>query len=122
MSVGDREADIYELFELAEQLSSSFLVRAFHNRKVSEEAKVWDFVEEEKPAGRMKVSAKGKDKKTREAELEIRFREVNILNPKVERDKEEIPLWAIWAREVSPTGAERGARLEIVNEYRSKGF
>ena len=122
MSVGDREADIYELFELAERLSSSFLVRAFHNRKVSEEAKVWDFVEEEKPAGRMKVSAKGKDKKTREAELEIRFREVNILNPKVERDKEEIPLWAIWAREVSPTGAERALDWKLLTNTEVRDF
>lgn len=65
VSVGSHEADICELFERAEQLGSSFLVRSFHNRKVSEETKVWDLVEEEKPAGRAKVSVKGKGKKTR---------------------------------------------------------
>jgi hypothetical protein len=54
VSAGDREADIYELFELAEQLGSSFLVRSFHNRKVSDETKVWNLVGKEEPAGRMK--------------------------------------------------------------------
>ena len=62
VSVGDREADIYELFERAGQLGSSFLVRSFHKRKLSKETKVWDLGEEEEPAGRVKVSVNGKDK------------------------------------------------------------
>ena len=107
VSVGDREADIYELFERAEQLGSSFLVRSFHKRKVGKETKVWDLGEEEEPAGRVKVSVKGKDKKTREAEVEIRFREGTILNPQGERDKGEIPVWALWAGEVSPPAGVR---------------
>ena len=62
-------------------------MRSFHKRKVSEEMRVWDFVDKEVAGGRIKVSVKGKDKKTREAELEIRFREVSIRNPKGEKEK-----------------------------------
>jgi hypothetical protein len=122
VSVGDREADIYELFELGEQLGSSFLVRSFHNRKVSGETKVWDSVEEEEPAGRVKVSSKGKDKKTREAELEIRFREVSILNPKGERGKGAIRLWAIRAREVSPPAGEKALDWKLLTNIEVRDF
>lgn len=120
VSVGDREADIYELFECAQQQGVSFLVRSFHNRKVCEDTKVWEVVDSEIPAGRMKVSVKGKDKRERGAELEIRYREVRIKNPK--RQKEDITLWAIRAREASPPKGEEGLDWKLLTNREIRDF
>lgn len=120
VSIGDREADIYELFERAQQKGVSFLVRSFHNRKVSEDTKVWEVVDREIPAGRMKVSVKGKDKRERVAELEIRFREVRVKNPK--RQKEDITLWAIRAKEVSSPKGEEGLDWKLLTNREIRDF
>ncbi|TVM03726.1 MAG: hypothetical protein CV087_04020 [Candidatus Brocadia sp. WS118] len=120
VSVGDREADIYELFELASQREVSFLVRSFHNRRVSEDAKVWEVVDKEVSGGRMRVFVKGKDKREREAELEIRFREVRIRHPK--REKEELRLWAIRAKEVSPPKGEAGLDWKLLTNREVRDF
>ncbi len=120
VSVGDREADIYELFELASQQEVSFLVRSFHNRRVCEDTKVWEVVDREVPVGRMRVFVKGKDKREREAELAIRFREVRIRHPK--REKEEVRLWAIRAKEVSPPKGEEGLDWKLLTNREVRDF
>ncbi len=120
VSVGDREADIYELFELASQQEVSFLVRSFHNRRVCEDTKVWEVVDREVPVGRMRVFVKGKDKREREAELEIRFREVRIRHPT--REKEEVRLWAIRAKEVSPPKGEEGLDWKLLTNREVRDF
>jgi len=120
VSVGDREADIYELFERAKQQDVSFLVRSFHNRRVSEDTKVWEVVDREVSAGGMKVCVKGKDKREREAELEIRFREVRIVNPK--RDKEEVRLWAIRAKEALPPAGEKALDWKLLTNIEVRDF
>ena len=120
VSVGDREADIYELFELARQQRVSFLVRSFHNRRVCEDTKVWEVVDREVPVGRMRVFVKGKDKREREAELEIRFREVRIRNPK--REKEDVSLWAIRAKEVSAPRGEEGLDWKLLTNIEVRDF
>lgn len=120
VSVGDREADIYELFERASQQSVSFLVRSFHNRRVCEDTKVWEVVDREVPGGKMKVFVKGKDKREREAELEIRFREVRIRNPK--KEKEVVRLWAIRAKEVSPPGGGEGLDWKLLTNREVRDF
>ena len=89
VSVGDREADVYELFELTEELDCSFVVRSAQNRRTTEGAKTWDLVEREKASGEIKVSISRKGKKEREAELEIRFRELTLRVPRDKKNKKE---------------------------------
>jgi Transposase DNA-binding len=49
VAVCDREADIYQLFELANQLKVKVLVRAMHNRCLENGEKLWDsFVHQER--------------------------------------------------------------------------
>lgn len=110
VSVGDREADIYELFELADELDCSFVVRSSQNRRTTEGVKTWDLVEGEKASGKIKVSIYRKGKKEREAELDIRFREVTLQVPRDiinKREKKAITLYAISAKEVSPPEGEK---------------
>ncbi len=120
VSVGDREADIYELFEHAQRQGVSFLVRSFHNRRVCEDTKVWEVVDREVPVGKMRVFVKGKGKAEREAELEIRFREVRIRHPK--RENEEVRLWAIRAKEVSPPKGEEGLDWKLLTNREVRDF
>ncbi len=109
VSVGDREADIYELFELAEELDCSFVVRSAQNRRTTEGAKTWDLVEGENASGKIKVNICRKGKKEREAELEIRFREVTLRVPRDKKNKKEkrsLTLFAVSAKEASPPKGE----------------
>lgn len=122
VSVGDREADVYELFELAEQLQGNFLVRSSQNRKTAENIKTWDLVEKEKPSGIMKVSVCGKDKKEREAELEIRFLKVRIPAPQKKRQKGEVILWAISAKEANTPKGEKILHWKLFTNIKVEDF
>lgn len=122
VSVGDREADIYELFELALELGCNLLVRSAQNRKTSEDIKVWDLIESEAPAGKMSVRVRGRNKRVREAELEIRYRRVVIQAPKDRRKKGEVTLWGISAREVYPPEGEKALHWRLLTNIEVRSF
>lgn len=122
VSVGDREADVYELFELAEQLKCNFLVRSSQNRKTAKNIKTWDLVEKEKPSGIMKVSVCGKDKKEREVELEIRFLKVIIPVPQNKKKKGEVILWAISAKEANTPKGEKVLHWKLFTNIKVENF
>ncbi len=103
VSVGDRESDIHELFEEAEELGVNFLARSCQNRRTSQETKVWDLVENSKCAGSMDVRLKD----GREVKLEIYFQEVTLLPPRDNKScRGEIQIYAISAKEASSSGKE----------------
>jgi len=108
VSVGDRESDIHELFEEAEELGASFLARSSQNRRTSQECRVWDLVENSRAVGKMNVCLKDGQK----VKLEIRFQEVTILAPIGKKDcKGDVTLYAISAREESVSGVEGDIKL-----------
>jgi hypothetical protein len=77
VSVGDREADIYELFHaaLSDPQGPKLLVRANRDRLLSEgQGHLWEYVKAQPCSGihRIAVPRRGK-RPAREAELEIRF-------------------------------------------------
>lgn len=98
VSVGDREADIYELFELAASSRCELLIRAIQNRKTAEEKLLWDLLKEQDSQGCMIVQLpKSEKREAREANLEIRYKKVDI---KKTRSKQTTALWAIYVNEV----------------------
>lgn len=111
VSVGDREADVYDLFLVERPVGVDLLVRARSNRLVAHpERKLWDYV------GAAEISAtKGihvaqrEGRPARTALLKVRWREVT-LSPPTHRASEKLPsvkVWAILSREESPPeGAE----------------
>ena len=106
VSIGDRESDIHELFEEAEELGVSFVARSSQNRRTSQESKVWDLVENSQAVGNMNVRLKD----GREVKLEVRFQRVTILAPIRNKGcKGNITLYAISAIEES--SAEGVVRL-----------
>jgi hypothetical protein len=119
VSVGDRESDIHELFEEAEELEVNFLVRSCQNRRTSQAIKVWDLVENSKPAGIMDVRLKD----GREVKLVIRFQEVTLLAPRDNKScKGDIKLYAISAKEVSSRGKESKLCWRLFTNIKVKCF
>jgi len=101
VSVGDREADIFELFQLTKEIENApkLLIRARHNRKLKEEQqKLWETMMELPVSGKMIVEVPRKPgQKKRIATLDIRFSKVKLL-----KGKEYIEVWSIYANEPAP--------------------
>lgn len=109
VSVGDREADIYELFEHAQKdpNGAKVLVRAERDRALAEEQKHlleklhtgqsgWEY--------ELHVPRKG-NIPTRTANMEIRFSEVILKPPLMKSDLPNIKIWAILTEEIdAPEG------------------
>ena len=109
MTVCDREADIYEMFVVAqEKNNASLLVRANVDRCLDEQEgihKLWQKVEQQPIAGHLSVEITGNQKrKARQATVSIRFTPVK-LKPPWRPDQKKLPpvtLNAILVREENP--------------------
>jgi hypothetical protein len=106
VSVGDREADIYDLFMLERSPGVDLLVRAAENRRVeAEERYLWAAVAASPVVASAEVKVPPRNGQAgRTAQLEIRWRKIT-LRPPLKRAKEKLPLvtvWAVWAVETAP--------------------
>jgi len=104
VSVGDREADIYELFELAlkQPDGPGLLVRASQNRILAQEqGHLWEKVNAQAVAGMQEVCMPRRGKRpARVARLEVRFAKVTLRPPISKAKLQELTVWAVLAREV----------------------
>ena len=110
VSVGDREADIYELFSEAIHTNpdgARLLVRAQHNRQLKdEELRLWGTLQSQSMAGKIHIQVpRSSNQPARQAELEIRFAKVTLCVPvdkkraAVGKSLPEVQVWAILAEE-----------------------
>jgi hypothetical protein len=112
VSVGDREADIYELFEmvLSDPSGAKLLIRAEQDRLLAEgQGHLWDKMARQEVAGTQEIQVpRRKNHPARVARLEVRFAEVTLKSPKNKKRRRELTLWAVWAREAEePAEGER---------------
>jgi hypothetical protein len=80
--IGDRDADIYELFFSEPTEQSELLIRARHNRKIAEGSQLWQHIGEQKVTATEEIiipDRTGKRKKI--VTVHIRYKEVEILCP-----------------------------------------
>ncbi len=87
--VGDRESDMYELFIDAEKDGLHVLARNRINRRTTEGEKLYNLLADTAVCGKYKIDVSGdirKQKKKREATLQIKFREVCIKQPNTKND------------------------------------
>ncbi len=110
VSIGDREADLFELFALArDPQSPRLLVRAHKGRarQVIHDATLtplWEHVTGLPAAGRLELQLPRRgSRRARRAELEVRFAPVQIKAPKGSADA-PLDLWAVhlWERDPPP--------------------
>jgi hypothetical protein len=103
VSIGDREADIYELFAMATSPDAPrLLVRMekTRNRQV-EEQHLWDFMTDRKIAGELMVHIPRRGaNKGRDAWMDIRYAEVQLTPPKrLVGSHKPIRVWAVYLLE-----------------------
>lgn len=109
VTVADRESDIYEFFLCARTLERDVLIRARHDRRIMEETgRLFTYLDRQPVAGNCVIEVPRHSKlntPSRETSLEIRFSSVTLQPSSKCRkpDLPEIPLYAVWARETSPS-------------------
>lgn len=105
VSVGDREADIFELFHEAVRNISGphLLIRAEKSRKRhSEQGHLWEEMAQKPVAGFQQIEIPRKGNRPRRvARLAIRFAPVTLQPPK-SKGLKSISIWAVYACEVAP--------------------
>jgi hypothetical protein len=106
VSVGDREADVYDLFLVERGVGVDLLIRAAQDRKAEHEEKyLWAAMATAALAATVTVHMGARAAQpAREATLNLRWRQVT-LRPPNSRAKEQLPnvrVWAVWAVEPDP--------------------
>ncbi len=111
VSVGDREADVYELFAEAAQDASGakLLVRAERTRRmVKEHGSLWEYMAGQAQAGiqELHVPRRGK-RAARTARMAVHYAPVELRPPKRKPHLPTVHLWAVWSHELeAPEGVE----------------
>jgi len=110
VSVGDREADLYELFAAARDRSNAahLLVRASQNRCVQQECSyLFDHLYGLDVAGEYELPVEARPgRKARVAQLSVRFARVTLEPPKGKRKLGPVEVYAVLAREEDPPPQE----------------
>ena len=110
VSVGDREADFYELFCQARdrQGGAHLLVRACQNRSVGKEyGHLFDHLHGLEPAGEYELAVAARhNRKARETTLSVRFAKVVLQPPQGKSNLGPVQMHAVLVREETAPGGE----------------
>jgi Druantia protein DruA/Transposase DNA-binding/Transposase Tn5 dimerisation domain len=105
VSVGDREADVYELFHLAleDPRGPKLLVRAEQDRLLEDgQEHLWPMVAAQPVAGIQEIHIPRRlTCSARVARLEVRFAQVTLKPPKTKSQYGPLQMWAVLAEEVA---------------------
>lgn len=106
VSVGDREADIFELFDHARGLPQApkLLIRAEQNRALTQEhGRLWEHLNARPIAGyqQLQLPRRG-NRAARVAKLAISYAGVELKAPTRKARLRPLRLWAVFAREIDP--------------------
>jgi hypothetical protein len=106
VSVGDREADIYDIFQWAHAhpAGPALVIRAAQNRRVqSEHAALWPHVQAQPVAGRLDLQLpRAPARAPRQARMDVRFAAVTLRAPTRRRQLPPLAVWAVHALEREP--------------------
>ncbi len=106
VSVGDREADIYELFQLAleDPHGPKLLVRAEQNRLLADgQGHLWPFMEKQPIVGAYEFAIPRRhNRPARKAHLDVRLTPVQLNPPQAKPHLKRLTLWAVLAQEIDP--------------------
>ena len=100
--IGDRDADIYELFFNEPDEKAELLIRARHNRKTAAGSQLWQHISKQKVAAEQEIIIPDRTgKRKRKVQVQIRYKEVEILCPAHKEGKvyESVILTAIEIRQ-----------------------
>jgi hypothetical protein len=126
VSVGDREADIYELFQeaLADPEGPWLLVRAEQDRlRADGQEHLWPWMEQQPAAGvqEIRVPRRGAQA-ARVARLEVRFAQVTLQPPRSKPKLPALTLWAVLAQEADPPAGIKPLRWMLLTTGAVENF
>jgi hypothetical protein len=126
VNVGDREADIYELFILAAKDPSGpkLLVRAERDRLLADgQGHLWEKTATAVVSGVQVIQVpRHKGQPAREAKLEIRYAKVSLRPPKRKTEMVEISLWAVLAQEIEASEGVEPLQWMLLSTAEVKTF
>ena len=107
VSVGDRDADIYELFVLAlsEESNPDLLVRIKSHRTLhtTDKETIWTKINKVASSGEIELTIpRVKNRKSRKAKLELRFSEVVLNQPYRKTHLPLVKVWIVNIKEINP--------------------
>lgn len=106
VTVGDSEADIFELFNHARKLETDLLIRAGQNRSLCEPevGLLWEVVEKQPMAGHLKVQvSKREAHPAREATVAVRYTSLTLRPPQhLRTEMKPLSLYAVLVQEIDP--------------------
>lgn len=108
--IGDREADIFELFSLAESEDSNYLIRIKVNRRTEDETKTINHIlKKAKKRGKIKISYRDADGVDVTAILQIKFEKMRLKPSFGIKSKRypDLDVTVIHAKEISKSGGTR---------------
>jgi len=112
VNIGDREADIFDLFLESKNLRQDILLRAAWDRCVDHPEKyLWEHMEEVPISGHITITVpRKKGQPHREAKLFIRYDKISLKPPRHRRKEKKlkpVTVWAVWVHETdAPDGVE----------------
>jgi len=106
--IGDREADIYELYSECQNSNSSFVIRVCNNRKLfNSEQKLFESVSKESAKGFYAVTITDKNGEKESVQVEVRFKKVNVMPPIGKEKNYPKPISACYIEVKEKMGSER---------------
>lgn len=119
VSVGDREADIYELFSLAlsDPKGPKLLVRAEQDRStVDGQGHLWETLANQPVAGVQEIFVPRQAKRAaRVARLQVRYAQVMLKPPQLKPDLGPLQIWAVLAQEVDVPADQKPLEWMLVS-------
>lgn len=120
VSIGDREADLFDLWHEPRERGVELLVRAAQNRLTCQDGqtqRLWAAMQEAEVVAHCEVALPARSaapgrraQAARTAKVEVRWRALQLQVPRHRRRQkdaqgqplQEAPVWAIWVKEVTP--------------------
>jgi hypothetical protein len=104
--IADRGADIYELFFHAFESNTDLLIRARHNRKLTNGSHLWDNIADQPVAAIVTLDIPDKTgKKKLQIQAEVKYHDIEILRPATNKDSyQSVVLTAIEIKEKANAG------------------
>jgi hypothetical protein len=126
VSVGDREADVYELFLLAQSDPShpKLLIRAEQDRCLQDShANLWRYMQRQAIAGKRELDLpRQKGRAARHCGLAVRFAQVEFKTPKRHRPRPPLSLWAVYVKEIDPPSAQQAIEWMLLTTLEVNTF
>jgi hypothetical protein len=122
--IGDREADIYEVFARLPDERTHVLIRAVRDRALSKQGRLFGAIAKMPEAGRIAFQLQARPgRPARTVDLAVRFAEVTLRQPRLgadRRDPCELTLTMVEVREIEPPSPKEAVIWRLLTTHTVK--